>query len=352
MQIEQLLNRTNHEPQVAEHREHLPDGQIGEQHREHGRGTEDVYTELEQQTAGAVGGVGLPLRSDCVIPDLSGLQTEASKEEALPVTGADFLDCIQRLSERLGEQRSAVVFQLFQMFDPLAQLHRCVDHQRIEQEDQQRQLPMHPEQDRRRADNGKHGDQQTAKRLANKLVDGLEIGDQVGSNGSATQAFVLAEGDSLESFDQAHSDAIDQILRQPSEQPGLQHVEGQRRCAQQQRHAKHQADIAERRLPLWRKKVVHYFECCVALLQQHLINQQRQQQGDRHATQRRQHRDKVGQHQGFTMVQREAADFGPAELIRHLCCGPASAPVMETMPQAVEIRWSPTPADHRAQPAR
>ncbi len=70
LQAQQLLHRPDHEPQVAEYREHLADRQVGKQHGQHRRGTEHVDAELEQQTAGAVGGVGLPLRSDGVIADL------------------------------------------------------------------------------------------------------------------------------------------------------------------------------------------------------------------------------------------------------------------------------------------
>ncbi|MNQ49691.1 hypothetical protein D3C85_636070 [compost metagenome] len=48
LQVEQLLDRPDHEPQVAEHREHLADRQVGEQHGEHGSGAEYVDSELEQ----------------------------------------------------------------------------------------------------------------------------------------------------------------------------------------------------------------------------------------------------------------------------------------------------------------
>ena len=147
MQAEQLLDRADHKPQVTEHREHLTDRQIREQHCEHGRRAEHVDTELEQQTAGAVRGIGLPLRGHGVVAHFLSAATETTKEEALAVAGTDFLNRFEGFGQRLGKARSAVVLQLLQVFDPLTQLHRGVDHQRIEQQDQQRQLPVHPDQD-------------------------------------------------------------------------------------------------------------------------------------------------------------------------------------------------------------
>ena len=63
------------------------------------------------------------------------------------------------------------------MFDAFAQLHRGVDHQRVKQQDQQRQLPVHPQQNRRGADQGEHGHQKPAEGFADKLVEGIEVGD-------------------------------------------------------------------------------------------------------------------------------------------------------------------------------
>ncbi len=160
-----------------------------------------------------------------MVTHLAGAQAETAEKVALTIAGPDFLDGIQRFGERLGEARGAVVLQLLQVLDALAQLHRGVDHQRVEQQDQQRQLPMHPQQDRRGTEDGQHGDQQAAQGFADELVDGLQIGDQVRGHGTAAEAFVFAEGDALETLDQPHANAIDDILGQLREQPRLQHVE-------------------------------------------------------------------------------------------------------------------------------
>ena len=72
LQVQQLFDRADHEPEVTEYRQHLPDRQVREQHRQHGGRAENIDTELEQQPAGAVRGVGFPLRVGGKIPDFTG----------------------------------------------------------------------------------------------------------------------------------------------------------------------------------------------------------------------------------------------------------------------------------------
>ena len=210
---------------------------------------------------------------------------------------------------------------------------------------------MHPDQDGRGADQGQHRHQKAAEGLADEFVQGVQIGDQVGGHGAATQALVLAEGDALEALDQTHADAIDNVLRQPGEQPRLQHVEDQPRAAQQQGQQQHQADIACCGLPVGRQEVVHHLERGITVMQQHFVDQQRQQQRDRHAAQGRQHGDQVGQDQRFLVMQGQATDFCPAQPIRHWQRAPASGPTAETRPRVAGSRWSAAPVDHRARPA-
>ncbi|MNC68300.1 hypothetical protein D3C75_1188780 [compost metagenome] len=98
-----MLDRADHEPQVAEHRQHLAYGQVGEHHGEHGRCAKNIDAELKQQTTGAVRGVGFPLRTHGVITDLLGTHPQTTKEITLAVTGAHFLDSIQGFGQGLGE---------------------------------------------------------------------------------------------------------------------------------------------------------------------------------------------------------------------------------------------------------
>ncbi len=96
LQVQQLLDRADHEPEVAEDGKHLADRQVREQHRQHGRCAEDVDAELEQQSAGAAAGVALPLRFHGVVAHLARLDAQSTEEIALAVTGADLLDGIER----------------------------------------------------------------------------------------------------------------------------------------------------------------------------------------------------------------------------------------------------------------
>ncbi len=351
LQAEQLLDRADHEPQVAEHGEHLADGQVGEQHGKHRRRAEHIDTELEQQATGAAGRIALPLRGHGIVTHLAGTAAKTPEEVPLAVAGAHFLNRFQGFGQRLGEARGAVVLQFLQVLDALAQQHRGVDHQRVEQEDQQRQLPVHPDEDGRRADQGQHRHQKAAQGLADELVQGVQVGDQVGGHGAAAQALVLAEGNALEALDQAHADAIDDVLRQPGEQARLQHVEDQRGAAQQQGQQQHQADVAGRRFPAGRQEAVHHLERGVAIMQQHFVDQQRQQQGNRYAAQGRQHRHQVGQQQRLLVTQGQAPNLRPAQPIRHGRHAPASVPAGVKGLPAADSRWSAAPAGRRARRA-
>ena len=318
LQIKQLFDRTNHEPQVAKHRQHLADGQVGKQYREHRCRTKDVDAELEQQATGAARGVGFPLGIDRIVAHVPGTGAEATEEKALAVAGTDFLNRVQGLGQRLGEPRGAVVLQLLQVLDPLAQLHRGVDHQWVEQQNQQCELPVHPDQDRRRAHQRQHGHEEPAEGLADKLVDRVQVGDQVGGHRAAAQAFILSQGNALEALDQAQANAIHDVLGQARKQPRLHHVEQQRRATQGQGDQQHQADITGGALPGLGQRVVHHLQRRITIAQQHLIHQQRQQQGNRHAAQGRQDGDTVGDPQGFFMPQGEATDVCPTQPIDSL----------------------------------
>ncbi len=364
LQVKQLFHRADHEPQVAEHGEHLADGQVGKQHGEHRRRTEDVDAELEQQATGTAGSVGFPLGMNGVVTHFLGTLAQAPEEKALAVAGPHFLDGIKGFGQGLGEARRAVVLKFLQVFDALAQLHRGIDHQRIEQQDQQRQLPVHPHQNGRSAQQRQHGHQEAAKGFADKLIQGIQVGDQVRGHCAAAQAFVFAKGYTLEPFDQAHTDAIDNVLGQPCKQPRLHNVEHQRAATQTQGHQQHQADIPGSLLPTQRQCVVHHVECGIAMAQQHFVNQQGQQQRDGHAAQGRQHGNAVGDPQGFLVAQGQAANFRPGQaicafgglgdvgLVIHRWLAPTSGQATATARTAAGSRWSTTPTGHDARPAR
>ena len=62
----------------------------------------------------------------------------------------------------------------------LAAKNRCdIDNERIQQQDEKCQLPVHPEQDGRCADNAQHSDNESADADTDKVIDGLQVGDEV-----------------------------------------------------------------------------------------------------------------------------------------------------------------------------
>ena len=168
---------------------------------------------------------------------------------------------------------------------------------------------------RRGADQRQHGHQETAEGFADEFVQGVQVGHQVRGHRAAAQAFVFAQGDALESLDQADANAVDDVLGQAGEQPRLHHVEQQCAATQGQGHHQHQADVAGGFLPGLGQRVVHDLQRGIAVPQQHFVHQQRQQQGNRHAAQGRQHGHAVGDPQGFFVMQGQTADFRPAQPI-------------------------------------
>ncbi|MNN14136.1 hypothetical protein D3C81_1271900 [compost metagenome] len=249
------------------------------------------------------------------------------------------------------------------MLDPFAQLHRGVDHQRVEQQDQQCQFPVHPHQNARRTDQGQHGHEETTEGFTDEFVQRVQVGDQMRGHRATAQAFVFTQRDTLEPFDQTYANAVDDVLGQPGEQFRLHHVEQQRRTPQGQGHQQHQADVARRFLPAFGQRVVHDLQRGITVPQQHLVHQQRQEQGNRHAAQGRQHGHAVGDPQGLLVMQGQATDFRPAQTVdtfsggdvigqvMHRQRAPASGRAAGTAHSEADSRWSAMPIDHCVQRA-
>ncbi|MNQ49692.1 hypothetical protein D3C85_636080 [compost metagenome] len=210
---------------------------------------------------------------------------------------------------------------------------------------------MHPQQNGRGADQGQHCHQKAAEGLADELVQGLQVGDQVGGHGAAAQALVFTEGNALEPLDQADANAVDDVFRQAGEQARLQHVEDQCRAAQQQGQHQHQADIADRGFPAGRKEAIHHLERGIAIVEQYFVDQQRQEQRDGHAAQGGEQRHQIGQDQGLLVLQGQPADFRPAQPIRHEPRAPASDRARAPAPRAADNHWSAAPIGRCVQPA-
>ena len=71
------------------------------------------------------------------------------------------------------------VFLTLEFLHPLADQHGDKNNQRVKKQNQQPQLPVHPDEHTRRACDGQAGHNKPADRCTQKLIDGVQIGDEV-----------------------------------------------------------------------------------------------------------------------------------------------------------------------------
>ena len=190
-----FLHRAHHEPQVGEDGEHLPDAQIRVEHHKHGQRAKDVEAEEEDQERQAVGRIRTPRESSGVTPDIAGRRNDSADVVLFPVAGTDLLYGVQCFGEALLEQLECAVLALFQLLDPAPEHHGGVDHQWVAKQDEQGQLPVHPQQHPRSAQDTEDRHQELAGGDTDEVVDGGKVGDQVRRDRAGTQGLVLGHGD-------------------------------------------------------------------------------------------------------------------------------------------------------------
>ena len=221
MQAEQLFDRTDHEPEVAEYREHLADRQVREQHGKHRRGAEHIDAELEQQAAGAPGGVALPLRGHGVVADLLGAVAEAAEESpgdcrrglpGSPRLPARTSWIASRVSVSAWVKRAVLSFSSF--LRCLTRLPSCTVDQITSGLNSRISKASCQCIQTRIAAVPSSVSKATRKRLrvSDELVQGIQVGHQVGADRPAAEGFVFAQGDMPEALDQTQADAVDDVL--------------------------------------------------------------------------------------------------------------------------------------------
>ena len=141
------------------------------------------------------------------------------------IGGADLLNRVQGFGERALEQFEGLVFALFQVLDPFTEHDGEIHHQRIEKQDQQGQLPVHPQQHGGCADQRQHGDHELRHGHADEIVDGIQIGDEMRGHRTAAQRFVFTHGNTLQAQQQVTADAINHVLGNQAELAGLPHAQ-------------------------------------------------------------------------------------------------------------------------------
>ena len=246
-----------------------------------------------------------------MILDCAGLLDDAAEIMFFPVAGAYLMDGFQGLGQGLLEDRKGRIFVFLELLDPLAEDRGEVDDNRIGKQDQQRDLPVHDQQDNGHADDREHGDQQFADRAADKFIDRAEVGHEIGGHRAAAQGFIFRHGDPVQTGEQLAPYPIDNVLGDDGKLPGLQHIQAQRGEAQKQRHQQDKQNKECRPLPGRGGQRADRVQDHAGPVQQHFIHQQRHQQRHGHARQRGDKRDDIGADQLALVLSRDAEQVLP-----------------------------------------
>jgi len=179
------------------------------------------------------------------------------------------------------------------MFDLLAQHYREVHHHRVQEQDQQRQLPVHPQQHGGRSRQRQDGDEELAHRHADEVVQRVQVGDEMRGHLTAAHGLVLGHRDALQPQQQVTANAVHDILGDKGELARLPYTQQHRCKAQGDGHQQDGSDVQHRPVPGGREHPVHVIDQETRLLEQHFIDQQRHHQRQRHACQHREKSDHV-----------------------------------------------------------
>ena len=87
---------------------------------------------------------------------------------------------------------------------------------------------MHPQQDDGSAKDTEDCNQGFTDTDTDKIVNCLEIGDQMRGDSPGSQGFILCHRDALQTLQQVTADAVDDIFRNQGEFPVLPDTEDQR----------------------------------------------------------------------------------------------------------------------------
>ena len=121
-----------------------------------------------------------------------------------------------------------------ELLDLAAENRGDIDDEGIQQQDEERQLPVHPEQYCCGAKDAQHGNNEFADADTDEIVDGLQIGDKMRRNLACTQRFVLGHGDTPQSLQERAANPEDDLFRNAGELARLPDTEDQGQQAQEE----------------------------------------------------------------------------------------------------------------------
>ncbi len=156
LHVHQFLHRRHHEPQVAKHRQHLADAEIGEHHHQHRPGAKGIEADQKHKEGNPAHRVRLPGKRRRMPADVARLGRHPCQIMLFAIHRTNLRQGIQRFGQRVLKHLERTVLVLFQLLHPLAEPGRKQDDHRVQQQDEQRQLPVHPEQHRRHAHQRQH----------------------------------------------------------------------------------------------------------------------------------------------------------------------------------------------------
>ena len=151
----------------------------------------------------------------------------------LPVTGAYLVDGFQSFGECRLKGANCGIFTSLQGFDLFPQRAGEENDQRIEQQDEQCQSPVHPEQHGSGADQGQAGNQAARHGVAEETVQRIKIGHHVCDHCAASEAFVLSHRNTLQAADEMGANTKYDVLGYQTELTDLQDVEDRGQQAQE-----------------------------------------------------------------------------------------------------------------------
>ncbi len=113
LDAQDFLHRRHHEPQITEHRQHLPDAEIGIKYHQHRAGAKYVKAEQEYQKTQTRCRIAFPGESGRKILNRPGRFDQLLAIMFLAIAGAYLMDGFQRFSQGLLKNFVSGVFPGF-----------------------------------------------------------------------------------------------------------------------------------------------------------------------------------------------------------------------------------------------
>ena len=233
--------------------------------------------------------------------DVGRLVAHAGEVVFLSVHRADLRQRVQRLRQCILKHLERPVFAPLHVLDAFTHQSGKQDHRRVQQQDHQRQLPMDPEQHPGHAHQREHRYHQAGNRRPQKVIDGVEIGHEMRGYAARPHGFEFGQRNARKPVQHLCPDAVHHVFCQQGKAAALPHVEQHRRQPQGQRQQQCRTDEKHRAMPGGRGHCCNLSDEGPGMVQQHLVDHQRQQQGQGNGRDHGENRHDIGLDQSAPM---------------------------------------------------